>query len=186
MSSNMVGRARMLALAMVLVLVLAGAANAKKEEGNETIEVGDHISIEIENSGDGDIDVRYFIAVTDGPAIDVFFMDEESYTNYVNEEDFDYFVEYSTLETTYVDKTFVWDELGVFYVVIDNTASGTLPPEPPEEQNATLRYIVTWEDVEKSYWLRDFALMLMVVCLVFFGLVLVYLLMNRTKKKKGK
>ncbi len=186
MSSDMVQRARVLALAMVLVLVLAGAANATKEEGNETLEVGDHIAIEVENSGDGDIDVRYFVAVTEGPAIDIFFMDEESYTAYVNEADFDYFVEYSTLDTTFVDKTFVWDELGVFYVVIDNTASGTLPPEPPEERNATLRYIVTWEEAEKIYWLRDFALMLMVVCLVFFGLVLVYLLMNRTRKTKGK
>ena len=186
MSSDMVRRAWVLALAMVLVLVLAAAANAKKEEGNETLEVGDHIAIEVENPGDGDIDVRYFVAVTECPSIYVFFMDEESYTAYVNEGDFDYFVEYSTLDTTFVDKTFVWDELGVYYVVIDNTASGTLPPEPPEERNATLRYIVTWEGVENIYWLRDFALMLIVGCLVFFGLVLVYLLMNRTKRTKGK
>ena len=186
MSSNMVRRAWVLALAMVLVLVLAGAANAKKEEGTETVGVGDHIAIEIENSGDGDLDVRYFIAVTEGPAIDIFFMDEESYAEYLNEDDFDYYPEYSTLDTTFVDKTFVWDEQGVYYVVIDNTLSGTLPPEPPEEQNATLRYIVTWEEVEKNYWLRDFGLLLIVVCLVFFGLVIVYLFMERSKKTKGK
>ena len=176
----------MLALAMVLVLVLAGASNAKKEEGTETVEVGDHIAIEIENSGDEDIDVRYFVVVTEGPAIDVFFMDEESYAEYVDEGDFDYYPEYSVLDSSFVDKTFLWDEKGDFDVVIHNRLSGTLPPEPPEEQNATLRYIVTWEEAEKDYWLRDFALLLMVVCLVSFGLVIVFLLMKRPKKTKGK
>jgi hypothetical protein len=182
----MVRRAWIPVLAVVLLLVLAGAANAKKEEGTKTVEAGDHIAIEIEKSGDEDLDVRYFIAVTAGPAIDVFFMDEESYADYLNETDFDYYPEYSTLDVTNVDKAFVWDELGVYYVVIDNTDSGTLLPEPPEEQNATLRYIVTWNEVEKVYWLRDFALMLVVVCLVFFGLVIVYLFMERSKRTKGK
>jgi len=171
---------------MVLILVLAGASNAKKEEGDEVLEAGDHIAVGMENSGEGDLDVRYFIVVTDGPSVDVFFMDEESYANYLNETDFDYYPEYSVLDTTYVDKSFVWDEQGVYYVVIDNTDSGTLLPEPPAEQNATLRYIVTWDKIEPVYWLRDFALMLVVVCMVFFGLIIVYLLVERSKKTKGK
>ncbi len=186
MSSDMVRRAWVMAFAMVLVLVLAGATGAMKEEGTETVEVGDHIAIEIENSGDGDLEVRIFIVVTDGPAIDVFFMDETMFGNYSEETQFDYYINYSILETTSLDKTFVWDELGIFYVVIDNTLSGTLPPELPEEQNATLRYVVTWEEVNKEYWLRDFALMLVVVCMVIFGLVIAYQLMKRPKKAKGK
>jgi len=186
MSANMARRAWLMALVMVLVLVLAGTAIAKREEGTKTVEMGDHIAIEIENSGDGDLEVRLFVVVTDGPAIDVFFMDETMYGNYSDETEFDYFINYSILETTSVDKTFVWDELGIFYVVIDNTLSGTMPPQLPEEQNATVRYVVTWEEVDTEYWLRDFALMLVLICMVFFGLVITYQLMKRPKKAKGK
>ena len=186
MSATMARRAWVMALAMVLVLVLAGATTANKEEGTETVEVGDHIAIEIENSYDGDLEVRIFIVVTDGLAIDVFFMDETMYRKYSEETEFDYFINYSVLDTTSVDKTFVWDELGIFYLVIDNTLSGTLPPQLPEEQNATLRYVVTWEEVDKDYWLRNFALMLVLVCMVIFGLVIAYQLVKKPKRTKGK
>ena len=135
-------------LAVVALLLATGPAGA----GTVVVAVGDHLDIALDINGSGDYDVRYFVAVSDGPAIDVFMMNQDFYDAYLEEESFDYFVDYSTLDTRSVDRTFVWDDKGTFHIVIDNTVSGTPPPVDPELGNATVVYAVLWSPVEDADW----------------------------------
>jgi hypothetical protein len=79
-------------------------------------------------------------------------MTQGFYDAYLQEDSFDYFVDYSTLDTRSVDRTFVWDDHGTFHIVIDNTVSGTPPPVDPELSNATVVYHVLWRPVDEADW----------------------------------
>ncbi len=168
-------------LAVVALLLTTGPAGAGEERATVGVAVGDHVDIAIEINGSGDYDVRYFVAVSDGPAIDVFMMNPEFYNAYLNEESFDYFVDYSTLNTRSVDRTFVWDEKGTSHIVIDNTVSGTPPPVDPEIGNATVVYAVLWSPVEDADWPAVWSFVLVGIVLAGLGLVALRYIMKRPR-----
>jgi hypothetical protein len=161
---------------LLLLLLVAGATGAWREDDTRVIEAGDHVDILVENPGSGDMDVRYYVVVSEGPAIDVFWLDEDNHAKYVGEEAFEHYQDYSTIETTNVDKSFVWDENGRFYLVLDNTLSGT---EPPDDEAATVRYVVNWSPVEESDWLRSTGFLFIAVFLMIFAAILIVTLLRR-------
>jgi len=138
------------ALLLVSVILIAGSAVGERKEGDKVLVAGEHLAIPIEVKEGEYIEVRIFVAVTDGPKIDVFWMTEQAYDDYQFDRDFDHYVKYSVIGTRQMDKTFSWDGEGTYFVVIDNTASQTPPPADPEYSNATLRYVVTWGPAEES------------------------------------
>lgn len=165
-------------VAFLLLLLVAGPTGAGREDDTKVIEEGDHVDILIDNPGDGDLDVRYYVVVSDGPSIDVFWLNEEEYYNYIDEGPFEYYQEYSVLDTKNVDKSFVWDEKGKFYLVIDNTHVGT---EPPDNESATVRYVVNWNPVEESDWLRSTGFFFIALFLVMFAVILIVTILRRKK-----
>ncbi len=164
-------------VAFLLILLVAGPTGAGREDDTKVIEAGDHMDILIDNSGDDDLDVRYFVVVSEGPAIDVFWLNEVEYDKYVGEEPFEYYQEYSVLNTKNVDKSFLWDENGKFYLVIDNTDQGT----QPGNESATVRYVVNWNPAEDSDWLRSTGFFFIALFLVMFAVIIIVTIIRRKK-----
>ncbi len=173
------------AVLLLALLLLAGAAGGGRDEGTTVIEVDDHVDVVIRNPDGGDIDVRVFVAVTDGPSIDVFLMAEDMYADYVNESDFDYFKDYSFIGVKNLDRTYLWDEEGTYHVVLDNTAYATPPPVDPEYQNATVTYVVTWSPTDEGVGLRNATIYLILVVMVVFAVVLVVRYWRAGRMREG-
>lgn len=172
-------------LLAALLLLLAGAAGGGREEGTTVIGVDGHVDVVIRNDDGGDLDVRVFVAVTDGPSIDVFLMTDEMFADYVNESDFDYFKDYSFIGVKNLDRTYVWDEKGKYHVVLDNTAYATPPPVDPEFQNASVTYVVTWSPVDEGVGLRTATIYLLVAVMVVFAVVLVVRWVRAGRRRAG-
>lgn len=158
---------------LVAFVVLAGSATAGREEGDEILVRDEHIAIQIVLEEGEEIEVRIFVAVTDGPEIDVFFMTEEAYDDYLTEDDFDHFADYSVIATKNVDTRFDWDGDGTYFVVIDNTISETEPPMDPEVSIATLRYVVTWGPADEGTTFREWVVYIILVAAAVFLVILV-------------
>jgi len=158
---------------LVAFVVLAGSAIAGREEGDKVLVREEHIAIQIDLEGGEEIEVRIFVAVTDGPKIDVFFMTDEAYEDYLTEEDFDHFADYSIIATKNVDTRFDWDGDGTYFVVIDNTISETEPPMDPDFSSATLRYVVTWGPAEEGTTFREWVVYIILVAAAAFLVILV-------------
>ena len=163
----------LLALLVVSSLLVAGSAVGEREEGDDVLVAGEHLALSIELEEGEEIEVRIFVAVTDGPKIDVFWMSAEGYDDYRYDQDFNHYVDYSVVNTRNVDKTFTWDGEGTYFVVIDNTASETVPPADPEFSNATLHYVVTWGPADEGLKVRDYAVYATLVIVVVFVSLLV-------------
>ena len=167
-------------LVLVTMVIVAGTAVAERKEGDRTLVAEEHMAIPIELAKGEEIEVRIFVAVTDGPKIDVFWMTAKAYDDYLTDPDFDHYVDYSIIGTRNVDKRFSWDGEGTFYVVIDNTASQTPPPADPEFSNATLTYVITWEAAEETSF-RDYVVYAILAVMVVFTLFLLQRYMRRDK-----
>ncbi len=171
----------LLALLCVASLLLAGIAAGERKEGDDVLVAGEHLAFSIELGKGEQVEVRIFVAVTDGPKIDVFWMSEEGFEDYQFDEDFNHYVDYSVIGTRNVDTTFTWDGEGTFFVVIDNTASETVPPADPEFSNATLHYVITWKAAEEGMTLRDYAVYTVVALVVVFAVLLVIRYVRRSR-----
>jgi len=141
----------------------------------------EHLAFDIPVERGEVIQVRIFVAVTDGPKIDVFWMSEEGYDDYRFEVDFNHYVDYSVVGVKNVDKTFTWDGEGTYFVVLDNTASETPPPVDPEFSNATLHYVITWGPAEDEMGLRDYAAYTVVAVVVVFAVLLAARYLGRSR-----
>jgi hypothetical protein len=162
----------LMALLCVASLLLAGNVAGERKEGDDVLVAGEHLAFSIEVGEGEEVEVRIFVAVTDGPKIDVFWMSEEGYDDYQYDQDFNHYVDYSVISTRNVDTTFTWDDEGTYFAVIDNTASETVPPADPELSNATLHYVITWHQAEEGWTLRDYAAYTVVALVVVFAVFL--------------
>ncbi|NIS19369.1 MAG: hypothetical protein GWN18_05190 [Thermoplasmata archaeon] len=162
----------LIGMLVVASLLVAGTAAGERKEGDDVLVAGEHKAIEIVLEEGEEVEVRVFVAVTDGPKIDVFWMSEEGYDDYQFDEDFNHYVDYSVVGSKNVDKTFLWDGEGTYFVVIDNTASETVPPADPEFSNATLHYVVTWGPPEEVMTARDYATYAVIAIVVVFAVLL--------------
>jgi hypothetical protein len=170
----------LLALLLATILLVAGTSVAEREEDDKVLVAGEHVAIAIELEKGDEIDIRIFVAVTDGPEIDVFWMTEENYNAYRFDEEFKQYEDYSVKNSTSVDTKFTWDGEGTYFVVIDNTISGTVPPVNPEYSTATLHYVVTWKPVETTSF-RDYVVYTILAVMVVFVIFLGYRYTKRSK-----
>lgn len=171
----------LLALLVIASLLVAGVAAGERKEGDDVLVAGEHLAFSIELEEGEEVEVRIFVAVTDGPKIDVFWISEDGYKDYQFDEDFNHYVDYSVVGTRNVDTTFTWDGEGIYFVVIDNTASETVPPVDPEYSNATLHYVVTWHSVEEGATLRDYIVYTVVALVVVFAVLLTVRYVRRSR-----
>lgn len=133
-------RSRLIATVLVAAIVLlASGAMAGEEEGTETLEMGDYVSVHIGNSDGTTLDILYDVEVQDGVKVNVYFMDADGFSDFQASLSFEYFEEYSVTDTLDIQKDFIWTNEGDFYVVIDSTASDV-------NETTTVEYKVTWGD----------------------------------------
>lgn len=158
---------------LVAAIVSAASATAERKEGDEVLVTGEHLAIQIDLKKGEEVEVRIFVAVTDGPEIDVFLMTEEAYEDYRYKEEFDHYADYSVIATKNVDKRFDWDGEGSYFVVIDNTISETPPPLDPDLSNATLHYVVTWGPAEEGTTFREWVVYFILATAAVFVVILV-------------
>jgi hypothetical protein len=166
---------------LVAVLLLAGSSAGERKEGDEVLVADEHLAIPISLEKGEDLEIRIFVAVTDGPKIDVFWMTEEAYEEYQFGDEFDHYVDYSVIGSRSVDTTFEWDGEGTYFVIIDNTARETVPPADPDFSNATLHYVVTWGPADQGTRARDWAVYTIVVVMTVF---VVYLAQRYLRRRK--
>lgn len=126
-------------LLMLVLLLLPGAAMAGDEEGTRTLEWLEHVDVEIDNSDGKVLTIEYDVSVTAGVPVNVFFMGEEQYDDYVDPLVFNttYYSAHSKLNTRDAQKRFTWSEEGVFHLVIENTGYSSM-------DTTTVEYTVTW------------------------------------------
>ncbi len=168
-----------LALCVALLLV-AVPVQAGEASGEETLDLIDyHIDIEIDNTDGDSLSSAYDVEVTEGVAVNVYFVDQQGYEDYIALINFSYFVSYSVLNTKDADKEWTWNDEGIFYVIIDTTALSST-------DNSTVKYKVTWGPA--AWWLLGLSfLTCMIILLVatVFVIVILYMIVQSIKAKGG-
>ena len=129
-------------VALVLILSAPGLVLAEMEEDSVTLGPGDSCVITISNDGGEDLWIEYEVRVVEGPNINVWFVPIQGLLEYNNlsTSSFTYYPLHSAEETAHAEETWAWDEVGVYYLIIDNAYNAA------EGQNVTVEYTVTWED----------------------------------------
>jgi len=117
-----------LLLLVVCLAIVPGLSLGETRSGTETIHEDYYMSITI-NFFDGEsMDVTYTATVTDGPNIDVFFLDAAGLADYEDSETFEYYTAMSDLNTASTTKSTTLAVKGAYYLVLDNTEAETAPP----------------------------------------------------------
>ncbi len=172
------------ALAMVALVMAAGLASADVTEwkGTETLVLGDHFAISIENPDGEVLLIAYDIKVDSGPAIDIFVLDDEGYEDYTSRDPdgFKYYRDLSRLDTEEAKVVFPWSDEGTVHIVIDNTAAETVPPLG--DPVATVTYKVG-ADLSGAVWVYWW-LPLFIFGLILMLIVILLIFVNRANAKK--
>ncbi len=92
---------------------------------------------------------------------------------------FSYYKAYSVQDTKGTDEEWSWSEEGTFFIIIDSTAQSTM-------DNTTVKYEVSWSP---SAWgllgLSFLTCMVIIFVAAVFGIVILYMIMQSIKAKKG-
>jgi hypothetical protein len=150
---------------------MAGGALAEKETGTRTLQSLDHVDIEMDNSEAYSMRVTIDVRVIDGVNVNVYFMDDEGYAQYLASSgfDFEYFEDHSKKDTKRYEEQFVTNEEGVFHVVIDNSLYSSF-------EMSTVKYDVEWE---KAGGLSGPWCLPLIIIILAILIVLVYTLRGR-------
>ncbi len=143
---------------MAAIVLLASVAMAGEEEGTETLEMGDYVSVHIDNTEGTTLDILYEVEVVDGVNVNVYFMDADDFADFEAFLKPKYFKGYSTTDTADTKKDFIWANKDDFYVVIDSTADNIT-------KTTTVNYKVTWDNAYfmGMNWLWCIAVIVIVV-----------------------
>jgi hypothetical protein len=132
-------------LSLLSVLLLSATpASAANEQATVNIPWQDHVAIEIALPF-GTWAIDWVIQVEQGPDIDVLFLPDEGYDEYLDiyADEFTYIVYGTALGTSYSDESFKVDLYGTHYVVLDNTEICHVPDED-EMVTAVVTYDITY------------------------------------------
>ncbi|NOQ54698.1 MAG: hypothetical protein GQ558_08870, partial [Thermoplasmata archaeon] len=155
---------RRLVVAVTVALVLttvASSVHAGEDSGTETLAFMEHVAVEIDGT-DGSTQVTWDIEVTDGVPVNVLFMPEEGYEEYVDpmEYEFSYYPDHSKNNTMEFRKTVTVNEGIVYYLVIENVGYSSM-------DISTVEYDVTWDVAGGS--LESWCWPLMIIILAILG-----------------
>ena len=172
---------RTLATLFVLMALLLTSAPALggTEVGTETLAINEWIPFRIDNTDGRTMDIAYEVVVTEGPDIDVLFMESKCYDAFLVGDPFEYIVDMSVLGTQNVKMEWTWSNEGEFCIVIDNTFAATTPP--PEDGDVTLTYVVEWDAWGATDWLSWGLLFIVAIVILLVLLVIVVRARERTR-----
>ncbi|NOQ53024.1 MAG: hypothetical protein GQ558_00295 [Thermoplasmata archaeon] len=167
-----------LCVAMLLVAVPVQAGEAS---GEETLDWLDYIDVTIDNNDGDSLSITYDVEVTEGVAVNVYFVDQQGYDDYVDPliANFSYFVSYSVLNTKDAEQDWTWNDKGDFYVIIENAGDSSV-------NTSTVKYKVTWGPA--AWWLLGLSFltcMIIILVAVVFGIVILYMIIQSIKAKGG-
>lgn len=146
------------AMLVAAIVLLASVAMAGEEEGTETLEMGEYVSVHIDNTEGTTLDILYEVEVVDGVNVNVYFMDADDFADFEALLEPKYFKGYSTTDTSDTKKDFIWANKDDLYVVIDSTADNIT-------KTTTVKYKVTWDNAYfmGMNWLWCIAVIVIVV-----------------------
>jgi hypothetical protein len=129
------------------------------KEGTEDLERLGYLSFVIENEDGQTLEISYDVRVTAGVNVDVYFMDDEGYDDFVANRTFKFYKEYSVIDTGHAKNEWVWAKEGTFHLVIGN-------PGPAPGDVSTVDYTVEWTAGPLGFnWLWCIAVFVIIVIL---------------------
>jgi hypothetical protein len=155
---------------LLFVVIPPDTTSAVADSGTNTLEKGEYQIFPYEYSSFFDLDVSYFVEVTEGPRIDVFVTNEDGHQQFLSSasQEFIHYPDASTLNVYKVEKEATFSENGKYYVIIDNSFRGTDPPS--EDGRVTYNYSVEYNEFPFS---TDVCIVGIIIGLIIFGLLAV-------------
>jgi len=157
---------------LVSALLVASPALAEKKKGTETLEWDDYVAVKMEL--DGTQTISYDVTVTGGVNVNVWFLEQSQYDDYVQTGEFGYYVLFSTQDTRSASTDFAWTDSGNHYIVIDTINIAGL------NETATVEYNVEWDSASLGDWLSWIG-----ICVVLIVVGIVGMFFLRKVRKKG-
>lgn len=181
---NGIGITVLLIIVIVLFGVLLIPINVLGESGTDTIDEDYYATHKISFTSGKSITIKYTMDVTDGPNIDVYFLDSQNYAKYQNLDQFEYFSSMSEENTIHTSKEITLTEHDTYYLVFDNTDIGTDPPWNFYNDIAYINYDIS---TNINYWgeAEDWYLLLSIVLILIVVVVIMILVIKNKKKKKS-
>lgn len=115
-----------LVVVFLAISMISGLVNSQQTNQIDVLEGGNVVNSFHLEKGDK---LHYEFDVIEGPAIDVFIMDDSNYQKYDNKEEFQYYDEPSTLGSTSGSGDFEAPEDGKYHIVLDGTSAGQANPD---------------------------------------------------------
>jgi hypothetical protein len=162
---------------VTLVLLASGPALADHEEAAVSLEPGESVAIAIDNADGEDLWLEYEVNVLAGPEVDVWFTDEEGYTQFYtpSEDFFTYYPDHSIEGTSYANESWAWSERGLFYLIIDNDSG---------DEGVNVQYTVDWEPYSFSILLVASLIAIILVVMVTVVILVFYTTLKRAQAKE--
>lgn len=182
---------RTLEAILVIVIALCGlvvmSTVAQAESGTDMIHEDYYVAHPIQFLYGDSIDISYTMRVTDGPNIDVYFLDKQNYVYYQDGVSFTYYVVMSEENTQYESSQITLTEHDTYYLIFDNTNTGTDPPWNFLDDVAYVEWTIDHEisssggiqgSLDPSIWLLLLAIIAIIV-------ILTIALVAATRIRKG-
>jgi hypothetical protein len=177
-----------LLLTLVALVFLGLNTSAVSDGGTIDLHEDFYWSYEIDFDEGDTMDVTYTMTVTDGPNIDVFFVDHVNFLKYENDEEFSYKVSLSDLDTSYAAGTTILFTQGTYHLIFDNTDVETMPPINMVDDVAEITWTLNTEidelleEVEEAFDFCVTGIIIGVIAVVLVIIIIIFLLV----KKKGR
>jgi hypothetical protein len=127
----------LVALALAALCAFPLPALGDTATGTCTLSFGEHLDVHVDFDEGTSIDIAYEVTVTEGPPVNVYFVDSDGREDYLDPAatGFSCFKAWSSTGTTHAREEFTIDTHGDYYVIIENTAASL--------DNATVEYTVS-------------------------------------------
>ncbi|MCK5291246.1 MAG: hypothetical protein KAR39_04410 [Thermoplasmata archaeon] len=144
----------MVIVALVMAMI-GGTTNVLAESGTDTIHEDYYKAHSISFTSGESIEIWYTMRVTDGPNIDIYFVDSDNYRYYKDGRSFDYHVKMSEEGTSYESNDITLYEHDTYYLIFDNTNVGTDPPWNFHDDVAYVTWTIDYDIDYGTIWDSD-------------------------------
>lgn len=139
---NIIGVAAVIGVLLVLIAPLSSSPVAG-ESGTVKVHEDYYWSYQINFDKGKSIGISYTMEITQGPYIDIFFVDKENYLLYKQGYEFEYSIALSDIKTAYTSCSATLTTTGTYYIVFDNTDTATNPPWNGVDDVAYISYTIS-------------------------------------------
>ena len=129
-----------LVVIVIILLLTACPVLGESESGTATVLAGDHLVFEVDHTANESFWMSYEVQVLEGPPINVWFVDEEGYRDFSDENasTFSYQSNLSHQEVFSAEESFYLWSKGTHYLIFDNDRNLA------EGEAVKVTYSITW------------------------------------------